>query len=68
MEVYSKIAQEFPERILKIYIRQTKRKVLPYQKRMWEKLKLTEIPILYFNDHTNLDFQDEFNQLANTSI
>jgi len=68
MEVYSEIAQEFPERILKIYIRKTKRKVLPYQKRMWEKLKLTGIPIVYFNDNTTMDFQHEINQLTNTSL
>ena len=68
MEVYSEIAQEFPERILKIYIRQTKRKVLPYQKRMWKKLELTEIPIVYFNDNTTMDFQNEFNLLTNTSL
>lgn len=68
MEVYTEIALEFPERILKIYIRQTKRKVLPYQKRMLENLELTGIPIVYFNDHTNMDYQNEFNQLKNTSL
>jgi phosphatidate phosphatase APP1 len=68
MEVYSEIAQEFPERILKIYIRQTKRKVLPYQKRMWKKLELTEIPIVYFNDNTTIDFQNEFKLLTKTSL
>lgn len=64
MEVYSEIAEEFPERILKIYIRQTKRKVLPYQKRMHERLLLTSIPIVYFNGHSKMDFQNEFNKLT----
>lgn len=68
MEVYTEVALEFPERILKIYIRQTKRKVLPYQKRMWEKLELTGIPILYFNDNSNMDFQNEYDYLTNTSL
>ena len=54
MEIYSEIAREFPERILKIYIRQTKRKVLPYQKRMWEKLKSTKVNVEYFKDDTEV--------------
>jgi len=66
MEVYSEVANKFPDRILKIYIRQTKRKILPYQKRMWEKLESLEIPVVYFNDHTNIDFKNEFNQLKHT--
>lgn len=66
MVVYSEIAKEFPERILKIYIRQTKRKILPYQKMIWGQLELSGTPIVYFNDNTNMDLQNEFNQLKNT--
>jgi len=65
MEVYSEIAQEFPGRILKIFIRQTKRKILPYQKVMLKNLKLTRLPVVYFNDDTNIDIQNEFKQLIN---
>lgn len=66
MEVYSDIVKEFPERILKVYIRQTQRKILPYQKRMWKILELTEVPVNYFKaDHT-LDIVKEFAQLKNS--
>lgn len=67
MEVYSEVVKKFPKRILKIYIRQTKRKILPYQKRMWSKLELLGIPVVYFNDNTSMDFQNEINQLKHTT-
>lgn len=68
MEIYSSIAEEFPNRILKIYIRQTKRKILPYQKKMWERLKLVDAPVTYFDDKTNVDIQTEINQLKNAAL
>jgi len=63
MEVYSQIATEFPERILYIYIRQTKRKILPYQKKMWQKLNSTSVPTKYFDDRSKIDLKNEFRQL-----
>ena len=68
MEIYSQIATEFPERILKIYIRQTKRKILPYQKKMWQKLNSTSVPTKYFDDRSNIDLKNEFRQLKNTLL
>ena len=66
MEIYSEISREFPKRILKIYIRQTKHKILPYQKRMWEKLKSTSVPVKYFKADSNVDVVKEKEQLKNT--
>ena len=66
MEVYTNIVEEFPERILKIYIRQTKLKILPYQKQMWEKLRVTKVPVNYFKADHKLDIVNEFAQLKNS--
>ena len=66
MEVYTIIVKEFRERILKVYIRQTQRKILPYQKLMWEKLELTEVPVNYFKANHELDIVNEFAQLKNS--
>ena len=63
MEIYSEIAKEFPEKVLKIYIRQTKKKVLLYQKRMWEKLKSTGVTVQYFKADSNVDVVKEMEQL-----
>ncbi len=68
MEIYSQIATEFPERILKIYIRQTKREILPYQKKMWQKLNSTSVPTKYFDDQSNIDLKNEFRQLKNALL
>jgi phosphatidate phosphatase APP1 len=68
MEIYLEIARKFPERILKIYIRQTKKKILLYQKRMWEKLKSTGIPAKYFNADSDVDVVKEMEQLINSII
>ncbi len=48
MEIYYEIVQEFRERILKVYIRQTKRKIFPDQKAMGEKLKSLGVNPIYF--------------------
>lgn len=68
MEIYSEIAQAFPDRILKIYIRQTKKKVLLYQKRMWEKLKSTGVPVEYFKTNSDVNVVKEMEQLKNNIL
>ena len=65
MEIYSEIAKEFPNSILKIYIRQTKKKVLLYQKQMWEKLKLTGVPIQCFKAESTMNGMKELALLKN---
>ncbi len=67
MEIYLEIARKFPERILKIYIRQTKKKILFHQKQMWEKLKSTGIPVKYFKADSDVDVVKEMEQLKNRS-
>ena len=62
MEIYSEIAKEFPEKVLKIYIRQTKKKVLLYQKRMWENLKSTGATVQYFKADSDVDAVKEMEQ------
>jgi len=65
MEVYTKIVEEFPGRILKVYIRQTKFGVKPYQNLMLENLKATGIDYVYFDDNTALDAETEYERLLN---
>ncbi|MDO6759549.1 App1 family protein [Tamlana sp. 2_MG-2023] len=48
MFIYTIIANEFPELILKIYIRQTGKKVSKSQSRMWQNLTATGISASYF--------------------
>lgn len=65
MEVYAKIVKQFPEKILKVYIRQTKTKVHTYQKTMLNNLKDTGVDHLYFNDESSIDFDTEYKNLIN---
>ena len=67
MEVYANVVKEFPERILKIYIRQTKPKILSTQKKMWEKLRATKVPVNYFKEENTLNVSNEMSQLKNNS-
>lgn len=63
MEIYTVIAKEFPKRIIKIYIRQTKLKILLLKKNMLEKLKSTGVPVQYFIADTPVDALNEITQL-----
>ena len=63
MDVYYNITKEFPHRILKIYIRQTKVKILQNQKRMRENLKSVGVPIKYFKSDDGLEVSDELMKL-----
>jgi len=54
MEIYLEIFRMFPENVLKIYIRQTKKKIFPHQKQIWEKLKSTGAPVKYFMADSNV--------------
>ena len=65
IEIYSKIAEEFPQAILKIYIRQTKNKIFPHQKQMLEKLRSINVPFTYFKTDTLIDIAKEISQLKN---
>ncbi len=67
IEIYTAIAMDFPQRILKIYIRQTKSKILLKQKRMMENLESTGVPINYFRSDDNLQVSNELTQLKNTT-
>ena len=65
MDIYTKVAREFPDKILKIYIRQTKNKVSHYQKKMLERLKSSNVPVKYFKTDTKIDVVEEISQLKN---
>lgn len=65
METYAKIVNKYPDKILKVYIRQTKTKVHKYQKTMLDNLKDTGVDHLYFNDESDLDFDTEYKNLTN---
>lgn len=68
IEIYTTIAMDFPQRILKVYIRQTKSKILLKQKRMMENLEATGVPINYFSADDTLQVTYELTQLKNTSL
>lgn len=68
IEVYTTIVKDFPQRILKIYIRQTKSKICLKQKRMMENLKSTGIPINYFLSDDNFQISHELTELKNTTL
>jgi phosphatidate phosphatase APP1 len=65
MEVYTKIVDRFPDRIVKVYIRQTKSQVKPYQSLMLHDLKATGIDFTYFDDNTSLNAKKEYERLLN---
>lgn len=50
MEIYTSIIHEFPERILKVYIRQTRLTQNERQKELWNRLRETGVPAVYFTD------------------
>ena len=65
MNIYAEVTREFPDKILKIYIRQTKDKVSPYQKQMMKRLKSFHVPVEYFKTDTKIDEVKEISQLKN---
>lgn len=65
MEVYSDIVEEFPGRILKVYIRKTRRKLKKKYQNMWDNLESTGIAVDYFDDDMELDPQVEYEHLIN---
>lgn len=67
IEIYTAIAIDFPERILKIYIRQTKSKILPKQKRLMKNLKATGVPFKYFISEDHVQVSHELTLLKNTT-
>jgi phosphatidate phosphatase APP1 len=64
MEIYTNIIEEFPDRIIKVYIRQTGDKIRKRQKEMWEKLKQTGISVNYFDNDDEVIEKDEMLQLV----
>lgn len=63
IEIYTKIAQEFPESILKIVIRQTKQELLPVHKKLIESLKKIGVSVLCFNDQNDINILNDLNVL-----
>ncbi|UXX81057.1 App1 family protein [Reichenbachiella carrageenanivorans] len=63
MEVYAKIIKDHPERILKVYIRKTKSKSSIMQNTLWQKLKSTGVPTLYFDHDAEIDINSELIKL-----
>ncbi len=57
MEVYTGIVKEFEGRILKVYIRQTRKHRSRKQEANWQTLQATGVPVLYF--HSEKDFDEE---------
>lgn len=51
MVVYGKIAAQFPDRIVKVYIRKTRKNLLGNKKEQLNKLHNLAVPYLYFDDN-----------------
>lgn len=69
MEVYQIIAQNYPKKIARIYIRQTKMHVNQRKLRLFKKLKETFPNAVYFNINTNIDRElKNFKNLLLTEI
>jgi len=50
MRIYTEIAEEYPDRIFRIYIRRTFKALSPKKKRYLEKLMLLPVSVRYFSD------------------
>lgn len=64
MEVYRIILTKYPDRIAKVYIRQTKSYRSKKNKEDWALIKEANVPCLYFNDDQSID--PEINFLTQT--
>ena len=65
IEVYLRIVEEYPNRIMKVYIRQTKSTLSSSQKRSWSKLNSSTVPFLYFRDEMDQEVLNDIEQLLN---
>ncbi len=54
IKIYSIIAQAYPDRILKVYIRKIKRYLTKNQRRQIENIKKLNIPVIYFSDKDDM--------------
>ncbi|PIB35354.1 hypothetical protein BFP72_08075 [Reichenbachiella sp. 5M10] len=68
MEVYAKVVKSYPNRILKVYIRQTKDRVSSRQIEMMRVLTDTAVPVKYFTSDEELDIDEEMKQLIPENI
>ena len=66
IEIYTHIINEFPERIIKVYIRQTKSKVSSRQTQMLSELKLTGVSVHYFESDSDMNVINELSKLKNS--
>ncbi len=63
MEIYRIIAEKYPKRIAKIYIRQTKSYINKTKNKYWTQLKHTCENAIYYNKYTNI--HEEWESLKN---
>lgn len=59
MEIYTQVAKDFPSKILRIYIRQTKSKISKRKQLYWENLNNTFPDAVYFNEKTDINMELE---------
>lgn len=64
MDIYTQLIRQYGERIVKVYIRQTKRKRSSVQQDKWEALLETGVEALYFQDSD--DAEQEIQALQQT--
>ena len=60
IHIYSTIATSYPDRILKVYIRNIKRYLTRSQKKHMENLKGLGIPVVYFSDRDDMSKEVEY--------
>jgi len=63
MEIYTQIVKDFPDRILKVFIRQTRFNRSDAQESLWQNLVASKVEAMYFNDSDSA--KKEIDQLIN---
>ncbi|RUA23615.1 MAG: hypothetical protein DSY76_09260 [Bacteroidetes bacterium] len=65
IDVYLRIIAAFPNRILKVYIRQTRSKISHSQQQKWEQLESSTVASHYFRNETENEVIKDIEQLLN---
>jgi len=68
IDVFLRVVEQFPERILKVYIRQTKNSLSKSQKKNWEKLKSSKVASLYYRNESETQVIKDVEQLLKTYL
>jgi len=68
IEVFLRVVEQFPERILKVYIRQTKNTLSQSQKQKWDQLSSLRVASLLYRNESENEVIKDVQQLLNTNL